>query len=240
MGKTTEQLNASKAGSTAESNGFGSQERPFRPAGVYQLKDEEGNIVDEQIVKSHPLFGDSQAAAFERVGYKFLRETKPGEVKEMEINPTPASGDDKEGLKGLQARMTAFENDSKAKDDEIASLKAQLAQRDSNDASVQTENNDQVVAQTATDVKQEAIAQTALRENGGSPLDDSEGDKTPEQTEEQKLVAELQGRELNKDNFKLEELQKLAAAEAVNAEGLNTKQEIVDAVQKARDEKEGE
>jgi len=179
MSKTTDELNASKAGSTAEQNGMGSQERPFRPGGLYRLKDEEGNVVDEQIVKSHPLFGDSQAAAFERVGYKYVRPAEKGEVKELEITPNAGlSGNGAEDLKGLQARMSAFEDQTKAKDDEIASLKARLAQIDSDDASKQDGNNAQVVAQTAADTKAEAVARTEARQDDSVAGKPAETQKT--------------------------------------------------------------
>lgn len=181
MAKSLEQLQNSSAGNTAESNGFGSSEKPFRPAGLYRLKDEEGNVVDEQIVKSHPLFGDSQAAAFERVGYRFVREAKPGEVKEMELTPNPGlSGDNKEDLKGLQARMSAFEAQTKAKDDEIAALKAELAQRDTTDADKQDSENAKVAALQNADTKAEATARVAAREDSATAAGAEETAKTEE------------------------------------------------------------
>lgn len=153
-----------RAGSSSETNGFGQNEQPQRPGGLYRLKNSDGETVDEQIVKSHPLFGDGQAAAFERVGYVFVREAKPGEVKEMEITPNAGlSGDAKEDLKGLQARVSKVEDETKAKDDEIASLRAQLAQRDGDNAEVQVGQHEQVQAQQASATKEEAVARTNVR-----------------------------------------------------------------------------
>lgn len=153
-----------RAGSSSETNGFGQNEQPQRPGGLYRLKNKDGEVVDEQIIKTHPLFGDGQAAAFERVGYEYVREAKPGEVKELEITPNPGlSGDAKEDLKGLQARMSKYEDETKAKDDEISSLRAQLAQRDGDNAEVQLGNNEQVQAQQSAATKEEAVARTNVR-----------------------------------------------------------------------------
>lgn len=117
MPKTTQELANSRAGETAESNGFGAQERPLRPAGLYQLKNDDGVVVDELIVKVHPKFGDGQAAAAERVGYKFVRPVKPGEVKEIEVDAQHLAtendrGQTNETLKGVQARLTALEKEN--------------------------------------------------------------------------------------------------------------------------------
>lgn len=123
---TPQQLNARKAGETAETNGFGSQERPWRPGGLYRLKDKEGNVVDEIICKTHPKFGDSQAAALERVGYEFVRPAEKGEIKEIEITTEQLALESKSGqvtqddLKGALARINAVEKENEE-------LKAQLA-----------------------------------------------------------------------------------------------------------------
>lgn len=116
MPKTTEQLANSKAGSTAESNGFGGSEKPFLPGGVYELRDpDNGNrVVDTQILKSHPLFGDSQAAAFIRVGYKYVRDAEPGEMKELEIQQGQVGNtSSSEEIKGIMARLNAVEEENK-------------------------------------------------------------------------------------------------------------------------------
>jgi hypothetical protein len=185
MAKTTAELAASKAGSTAETNGFGGQERPSRPGGVYRLKDKEGNVVDEQIVKVHPLFGDSQAAAFVRVGYEYVRPAEPGEVKEIEVDPAflATTGNHAEDTKGIQARLSALESEGKKKDEQIAAL---LAERESVDNSPL---KDEVQAES---VKAEATNQVADREESdqSAPADselrpdtaDAKSEKTNEQS----------------------------------------------------------
>ena len=116
MTKTTEQLAASKAGQTAETNGMGGQERPLRKSGLYELKNDAGEVVARMIVKTHPLFGDGQAAAAERVGFRFVRTATSDDIKEItpdfgKANEGSVSADD---LKGLQARLDALEAENKA------------------------------------------------------------------------------------------------------------------------------
>lgn len=157
MAKSTDQINASKAGQTAESNGFGSQERPLRSSGVYQLKDGEGNVVDQQIVKVHPVFGDSQAAAFERVGYVYLRPAEKGEVKEIEVTAQPATASTvnaSEDLKGIQARLSALEKENKTLRDEAAGRDAE-EEKGSADGDVK--------AQAKAEAQSEANARVAER-----------------------------------------------------------------------------
>lgn len=203
MPKTTAQLAASKAGETAESNGFGSQERPLRPAGLYRLKDDDGNTVDEQIVKSHPKFGDSQAAAFERVGYKFVRAAKPGEVKEIEVDAAYLATENKSGgqdsnetLKGIQARLTAVEKENAdlkaaasaettkgASDDAV---KTESKENAKEEAQTQLENRGQAPASGPTDLSDEDDDEfddedgTGEGEGSTDGDDEGEGDQTPE------------------------------------------------------------
>lgn len=115
MPKSKEELQASKAGETAETNGFGSKERPWRPAGLYELHDVDGNLVASVFLKVHPKFGDSQAAAFERVGYKFVREATREELEGQRITPPPADAvnGDSEALKGIMARLNAVEEENR-------------------------------------------------------------------------------------------------------------------------------
>lgn len=126
MSKTTEELLASKGGSTAETNGMGSSERGFRPSGVYQLKDESGKVVSEAIVLGHPLFGDAQAAAFERVGYKFVRPATPDEIKTLKVEPVAQDAHRADDIKGILARLDAAERRAEEAEKANAELKANL------------------------------------------------------------------------------------------------------------------
>lgn len=94
------------------------------------------------IVQSDPLWGNTQAQAFARLGFKFEREATADEVKtlpELAIKSTSANQDT---LKGLAARLDAVENKSaeqadalaskteenKALSEEVAALREQLAE----------------------------------------------------------------------------------------------------------------
>jgi hypothetical protein len=160
MTKTIEQLANSKAGSTAESNGFGGAEKPYLPGGVYELRDpDNGNrVVDTQILKSHPLFGDSQAAAFIRVGYKYVRDADPSELKTLEIQQGQVTNSSSnEEIKGIMARLSAVEDENK-------SLRAEKQARDAEDRSgVQLGD---VQAQSQADAKAEATARVQARTEG--------------------------------------------------------------------------
>jgi hypothetical protein len=181
MGLSTEQLNARKAGQTAESNGFGAQEKPLRQGGVYQLKDSQGNVVDEQIVKVHPKFGDSQAAAFERVGYKFLRAAKPGEVKEIEVDAKHLATENQNGgqdgdetMKGIQARLSMLEKEN-------ADLKAGKTAEENKGAS-----DDNVKAQAKEEAKAEGEARVEARAETEDNLRASRGAEETQLAEEKK------------------------------------------------------
>jgi hypothetical protein len=229
MPKTTEQLAASKAGETAETNGFGSQERPLRRSGVYELKNEEGKVVDSIIVKTHPKFGDSQAAAVERVGYKYARPVEEGEVKTIEVDATQLATENKDGsvtqddLKGLQARLNALEKEN-------ADLKAgQRAESEGGAA------DGAVKAQAKEEAKDEA--QSQLEQRGqADPLGNApQGGSEEEDEDEDEGDAE---KPLNRQNrAELEATAEREGVELTEAEDTNAK--IAEKIQKARDEKEG-
>lgn len=232
MPKTTAQLAASKAGETAESNGFGGQERPLRPAGLYRLKDDDGNVVDEQIVKSHPKFGDSQAAAFERVGYKFVRAAKPGEVKEIEVDAAYLATENKQGgqdssesLKGIQARLSALEKEN-------ADLKAGKAVEETKgtaDGSVKTESKE--------NAKEEA--QTQLENRGQAPagaLEDADEDLKEDESDEDESTDDAPEKPFG--NLNRAELEELAAKEEITLPAeANTNNKIRDVITQAREAK---
>lgn len=106
MAKTTEQLAASKAGSTLESNGFGSQERPQRPAGLYRHPE----TGEEVITKFHPTFGSAQADAVVRVGFVFIRPVQDGDVVQMSRAPLKRDDSDSDEMRGLKARIRDLED----------------------------------------------------------------------------------------------------------------------------------
>ena len=247
MPKTTEQLAASKAGETQESNGFGSQERPLRPAGLYRLKNDDGEVVDEIIVKVHPKFGDSQAAAAERVGYRFVRKANPGEVKEIEVDAKYLATENKDGsqpgdetLKGIQARLSLLEKenaDLKAgktaeenKGSADGAVKAQAKEEAKNEAQTQLENRGQAPAsETEGNDGDEGSEGDETGDEGDQGGEGGEGGDTPEPR-----------KPLDKDDYTVDQLKELAIEEEVElTPAEDTKAKIVAAIEKARDEKEG-
>lgn len=250
MPKTVEQLAASKAGETAESNGFGSQERPLRPAGLYQLKNDAGEVVDELIVKVHPKFGDSQAAAVERVGYKFVRAAKPGEIKEIEVDAKHLATENQLGgitadetLKGVLARLSAVEKEN-------ADLRAGKAAEETKG----TADGD-TKANAKEEAKTEAVARTEARQDStvGSGADEtqkteelkgnvtttdplSNGDEGDESDEDE--TDENGEKPFNKLNRA--ELEAVAEKEQITLPAeADTNAKIREVITKARAEKEG-
>jgi hypothetical protein len=244
MPKTTEQLAASRAGETAESNGFGSQERPLRPAGLYELKNDDGEVVDRLIVKVHPKFGDGQAAAVERVGYKFVRAAKPEEVKEIEVdakhlateNPLGGITAD-ETLKGVLARVSALEKEN-------ADLKAaQTAESNSGSA------DSAVKAQAKTETQEEATARVAARQDASTGTGASETDKVEElkatggdagsDESEGDDESEDEGAEKPFNKLNRAELETVAEKEQITLPAeADTNAKIREVITKAREEKE--
>lgn len=242
MPKTTAELLASKAGETAESNGFGSQERPLRPAGLYRLKNDAGETVDELIVKVHPKFGDSQAAAVERVGYKFVRAAKPDEVKQIEVDALQLATEDKRGetsddLKGIKARLTLLEKEN-------ADLKAgQTAEQTAGTA------DGGVKAQAKEDAKTEATARVEVRQDptvGGGAEETRKveelkgGDATtPENTGGEDEGDEDEGKEKSFSQLNRAELEAVAEKEQITLPAeADTNAKIREVITKARAEKE--
>lgn len=157
MAKTLEQLQNSKAGATAESNGFGGQEQAVRPGGVYRHK-ENG---DEIIVKTHPKFGDSQASAAERVGYEFVREASKDELHDTDLlasgdNPLVTDLEKSNSVKGLEARANDQDKLIKDLQDELAGLRASKESGD--------KDND-VTAESKAEAKLAAVENVVARED---------------------------------------------------------------------------
>ena len=221
MPKTTDQLAASKAGETLETNGFGSQERPLRPSGVYELKNEDGKVVDTIIVKTHPKFGDSQAAAVERVGYRYVREARKDEVKTIEVDVKQLSTEDKAGnvtqddLKGLQARLNALEKEN-------ADLKAGHRAEDEKGSA-----DGDVKADAKEEAREEAERQVAAREDGDGPV-----------TEPDEGESDEEEKPLNRQNrAELEATAEREGVELTETEDTNAK--IVAKIEESRNGKEG-
>lgn len=101
-----------RAGSYAETSSTG-----LLPEGVYVLKGEEGQILDTMICQNDALYGDAQAAAVTRLGYKFQRPAEESDFvpfKSVEsVNHTAAHiGEQDAELKGIAARLALLEQEN--------------------------------------------------------------------------------------------------------------------------------
>lgn len=101
-----------RAGSSAETSSTG-----LLPEGVYVLKGEEGKILDTMICQNDALYGDAQAAAVTRLGYKFQRPAEESDIvpfKSVEsVNHTAAHiGEQEAELKGIAARLALLEQEN--------------------------------------------------------------------------------------------------------------------------------
>ena len=116
-----------RAGSSAETSSTG-----LLPEGVYVLKGEEGKILDTMICQNDALYGDAQAAAVTRLGYKFQRPAEESDIvpfKSVEsVNHTAAHiGEQDAELKGIAARLALLEQEN-------AELKAKVEADDAKEA----------------------------------------------------------------------------------------------------------
>lgn len=122
-----------RAGSSAETSSTG-----LLPEGVYVLKGEEGQILDTMICQNDALYGDAQAAAVTRLGYKFQRPAEESDIvpfKSVEsVNHTAAHIGEQENaeLKGITARLALIEQEN-------AELKAKVEANEAEKAAVAAE-----------------------------------------------------------------------------------------------------
>jgi len=91
------------------------------------------------IVQSDPLFGNAQAQAFARLGFKFEREAREDEITSLPELAAESRKAEEGNLKGLSARLDKLEGvaeENKGLQVEIAELRAEKARRDKADAAV--------------------------------------------------------------------------------------------------------
>lgn len=95
-------------------------------SGVYKHP-ESGQVA---IVQGDPLWGNTQAQAFARLGFKFVREANEGEIKTLPELAADSRKAEEGNLKGLSARLDALETvaeDNKTLTNEVAELREKLA-----------------------------------------------------------------------------------------------------------------
>lgn len=84
----------------------------------------------EAIVQSDPLWGNTQAQAFARLGFKFVREANEDEIKTLPEIAADSRKAEEGNLKGISARLDALENvaaENKDLTNEVAELREKLA-----------------------------------------------------------------------------------------------------------------
>lgn len=119
----------------------------------------------EAIVQSDPLWGNTQAQAFARLGFKFVREATAGEVKTLPEIAMDTRKADEGNLKGLAARLDALE-DSNAKSDEALKQK--------------TEENKDLAAEVAALREQLAAAEKAEKSSAKAEVTQAKKDAKTE------------------------------------------------------------
>ena len=128
-----------RAGSSAETSSTG-----LLPEGVYVLKGEEGQILDTMICQNDALYGDAQAAAVTRLGYKFQRPAEESDIvpfKSVEsVNHTAAHiGEQDAELKGIAARLALLEQENA---ELKAKVEADAAKPETDEAAESQENKE--------------------------------------------------------------------------------------------------
>ena len=128
-----------RAGSSAETSSTG-----LLPEGVYVLKGEEGQILDTMICQNDALYGDAQAAAVTRLGYKFQRPAEESDFvpfKSVEsVNHTAAHiGEQDAELKGIAARLALLEQENA---ELKAKVEADAAKPETDEAAENQENKE--------------------------------------------------------------------------------------------------
>lgn len=235
--ETNEKLKKSKPGETPEETNS-----KTGIAGLYRHPNGQ-----ELITLYDPLYGDAQSEAAIRVGFEFVREVDLekevhtiviGSAAEVAartaetVNGTGVSSDD---LKGIQARLTAVEAETKAKDDEILALKQQLEAK-----------NEQGGTKDEAQTQTEGRLDGAGHAGGENPNDTlltggvvGEGQTGDEDESDENDEEEVVEKALSKQNSN--ELAETAAKEGVEiTPELDTNKKLAAAIQAKRDEKKGE
>lgn len=137
---------------------------------------------EEAFVLGDPLWGNTQAQAFSRLGFKFIRPLEDGDVKtlpEMAMDNKAASDAD---MKGLNARLAQLEADVEKKSDlekEVAQLRAELAQKDA-DAEAAKEaqaKKDAKAAEKQSAKDQETVAAAGDAASSDAQVESAKGAK---------------------------------------------------------------
>lgn len=95
----------------------------------------------EAIVQSDPLWGNTMAQGFARLGFKFVREAKAGEIKTLPEIAAEARSAEADTLKGITARLNEMDTkvsttleENKSLTAEVEELRAKLAEAEAEKA----------------------------------------------------------------------------------------------------------
>lgn len=237
---TAEKLKRSRAGQTQEETNSLTGE-----AGLYRHP-----VSKQELVTLYdPLYGNAQSEAAIRVGFERVGDVPEGYIKtvvgndaadvaKQTVDQVLATDATTEAIKGLTARLNQVERAEKDKDDEIASLRAQLEakneQGDTKDeAAAQTEARTEGLSSVGG-VDPNAELQTGGTAASNLPPADGEGEGEGEGSDD-----EEEEKPLSKQNST--ELKETATREGVEiTPELDTNKKLAAAIQAKRDEKKGE
>lgn len=131
------------------------------------------------IVQGDPLWGNTQAQGFARLGFKFVREATEDEVKTLPELAMDSRKAEEGTLKGITARLDQMDSkvadtlaENKALTDEVSELREKLAEAEKAKEAAEKE-----AAKTAKADKKEAKATSAhVAEAGASQVSDAQAE----------------------------------------------------------------
>jgi hypothetical protein len=190
----------------------------------------------EVIVQYHPLFGNSQANAFEQVGYEFVREAEPSEVTSVELTALDVAANSGDAMKGLNARVAMLEGvaeQNKVLEQQLADIKNERAGLPPTQAELSGEH---AISNAVDSINErgQGQAEVVLNEDKTvTPVDESSTDDSSD-------VEDVLDEEKPLDKQNREELNATATAEGIedagNLETYKTKADLVTAIQEKRAE----
>lgn len=126
----------------------------------------------EAICTWDPLFGNTQANAFERLGFVWVRDVEPDEIKQIDLTAIAANAQEQDGMRGINARVRMLEDvheQNKLLEQENQKLREEMAEKNKTDQT----------AISGEHARQNAVDQTNQRAVGDEVVKTGEGDVVP-------------------------------------------------------------
>lgn len=196
----------------------------------------------EAICQYDPLFGNAQANAFEKIGFKWMRDVKEGEVKTVELTATDVNRTESDTMKGLTARMNAMEGvteQNKVLEEANAKLREELAARgpDATDVSGAHARSNAV---DQTNLRPEIETPIELTDEGDVVVTDSaNGPVNDDDDDEDESVSEKPLKALNRAELNAKAEEK-GIRDASDEEKYKTKGDLLAAIEAKDQESETE